>query len=70
MSTAVAISRNADQNLRREFEDLQKQKIRFNRAVLKLSPKEAQEWAERAVLVIETDESGNDRDTEQQELDC
>lgn len=43
--------------LSRELEDLRRGKIRFNRAVLTLSPQEAREWAERTVRAAERNEA-------------
>jgi len=53
MSIRAAIPRASEQNLNRHLEDLRRQKVRFNRAVLKLSPKEAREWTERTVRVFD-----------------
>ena len=62
MSSRVVIPRATDQNLKRHLDEIRRQKVRFNRAVLRLSPKEAREWAERAVRVCENGDLEEDRD--------
>jgi len=70
MSTALAVPRSADQNSKRKFEEPQRQKVRFNRAVLKLSPEEAREWPEQTLRVAEEDELEEAREISSPALDA